>query len=177
MCYTKREFARLLWRDCQQVGKDTGCHIHYGRNYSHMESRYGKQGYRLPRLQHTALPISDGAQEAVRAFYGGLLGLTEKPVPQVFAEKGLVWFDAGNGEMEIHLVPDTLLAHPDEGRHICLEVDDLEHYRRAFRDAGYPVIEPETIPHRPRFFSKDPCGNRIELTTILDDYWKPELDR
>ncbi len=135
-----------------------------------MQSRYGKQGGKLPRLQHTALPISDGKQDAIRAFYGKLLGLTEKAVPSTLEGRGLVWFEAGNGETELHFTPDPYLAHPDEGRHICLEVEDVESYRGKLEDAGYSIIETTPIPQRPRFFTLDPCGNHVELTTILDDY-------
>lgn len=122
------------------------------------------------RLQHASLPVPAGAQEAVRAFYGGVLGLEEKPCPRSLAGRGLVWFAAGDGEMELHFIPDPLRPHPDESRHICLEVEDVESYRRRLVEAGHEIIEAETIPNRPRFFSRDPFGNRVEFTTILGDY-------
>ncbi len=139
-----------------------------------MQADYDKRGSKRPRLQHTSLPISDGAQDAIRAFYGGLLGLTEKPLPHVFAGRGLVWFAAGDGEMELHFVPDTYLSHLQEGRHICIEVEDVESYRSKLQELDYPIIEADPIPHRPRFFTLDPCGNRLELTTILGDYLQTE---
>ena len=47
------------------------------------------------RLQHVSVAIAaDGADEA-RAFYGGLLGLKEKPVPPNLDPNELVWFDLG----------------------------------------------------------------------------------
>jgi catechol 2,3-dioxygenase-like lactoylglutathione lyase family enzyme len=138
-----------------------------------MQSRYGQQGGRLPRLQHTSLPITNGSQDAIRAFYGGLLGLKEKPVPVALAGRGLVWFEAGDYEMELHFVPDRYLANPNEGRHICLEVEDVESYRSKIADAGYQIRETTPIFQRPRFFTNDPCGNSLELTTILADYLQP----
>ncbi|MBO0782109.1 MAG: hypothetical protein J2P37_25095 [Ktedonobacteraceae bacterium] len=139
-----------------------------------MSSIYQRQGMRLPRLQHVSLPIRDGAQESIRAFYGELLGLEEKLVPAILRSKGLVWFAAGDGEMELHFIPDSYLPHPEEGRHFCLEVNNLDEYQQRLTSAGYPLIEAAPIPGRPRIFTIDPCGNRLELTTIESDYQQAE---
>jgi hypothetical protein len=40
-------------------------------------------------------PYPRGRQADVRSFYGGRLGLVEKPVPASVAEQELVWFAAG----------------------------------------------------------------------------------
>ncbi len=135
-----------------------------------MASIHKQQGAKLPRLQHVALAITDGKQDDIRVFYRDIVGLSEKPVPETLAGKGLVWFAAGDGEMELHFIPDTYLAQPAEARHFCLEVEDVESYRSRVRDAGYQIIEAGPIPHRPRFFCLDPCGNHVEFTTIEGDY-------
>ncbi|GCF07919.1 VOC family protein [Dictyobacter arantiisoli] len=135
-----------------------------------MQSRYAQKGFIHPRLQHISLSIAPGSQAQIRAFYGKLLGLQEKPVPASLADKGLVWFAAGIGEMELHFVPDTLLQRPEESRHFCLEVNDLASYKKAVEEAGYTTFEGSPIPNRPRFFCLDPAGNRLEFTTILNDY-------
>ncbi|GCE17498.1 hypothetical protein KDK_12980 [Dictyobacter kobayashii] len=67
-------------------------------------------------------------------------------------------------------MPDPYLQRPEEARHFCLEVSNVDSYRSALKEAGYQIIEAEPIPHRPRFFTIDPAGNHLELTTILDDY-------
>ena len=66
------------------------------------------------RLQHVSLPIPDGAQDIVRAFYGGVLGLAEKEVPQAVAHYGFVWFAVGPDDLELHFIPDRLAADPEE---------------------------------------------------------------
>ena len=122
-----------------------------------------------PRLQHVSLLIPPGAQDAVRAFYGELLGLEEKQPPLSLAHLQLVWLSAGEGEMEVHFMPAN--DRPGEtSQHFCLVVDDLEAYRQRLREAGVSIIEAEPIPSRPRFFCRDPFGNLVELTTILGDY-------
>jgi len=103
--------------------------------------------------------IPPGTQELVRTFYGGILGLEEKQPPQSLAHLNLVWFAAGEGEMELHFLPDP---HPPDGtdqRHICLVVDDLEDYRRGLTQAGGcdgypsradPVSTTVLLPRSPR---------------------------
>src|ERR1700680_4830034 len=87
------------------------------------------------RLQHASIVIPVGAQESVRAFYGEILGLEEKQPPLAVAHLNLVWFAAGEGEMELHFVPDPNPPDGTDQRHICLVVDDLEDYRRRLIEA------------------------------------------
>lgn len=122
-----------------------------------------------PRLQHVSLLVPLGAQEAVRAFYGHLIGLKEKLPPQSLAEFHVVWFIAGPDELELHFVPSA--DRPGENdQHICLEVDDLQIYRHRLEEAGIAIIDDVPIPFRPRFFCHDPFGNLIEFTALQGNY-------
>lgn len=120
-----------------------------------------------PRLQHVSLLIPPGTQEEVRAFYGSLIGLKEKQPPAALAQSKLVWFAAGEGEMEIHFIPTTERLVENE-QHFCLAVDDVDAYRKRLSAAGVAIIEATPIPARPRFFCRDPFGNLVEFTTLLD---------
>lgn len=124
----------------------------------------------MPRLQHVSLPIPEGGQEAGRSFYGGLLGLAEKPVPATRADAGLVWFEAGEGELEIHLVPDPAGLVEGAKRHVCLEVEHVEELRARLGAHGVPTEDAPPIRNRPRFYCSDPFGNRLEIVTILGAY-------
>jgi catechol 2,3-dioxygenase-like lactoylglutathione lyase family enzyme len=73
--------------------------------------------------------IPPGAQDAVRTFYGEVLGLEEKQPPRSLAHLHLVWFAAGEGEMELPFLPDPTRPDETDQRHICLVVEDLEAYR------------------------------------------------
>lgn len=122
------------------------------------------------RLQHVSTPYPRGRQDEVRSFYGGVLGLVEKPVPAALADQELVWFEGGPLGLELHFLPDPVPADPAAQRHFCLEVDDLGAWRRQLEAAGVETSDDTPIPNRPRFFCRDPFGNLIELTTILGDY-------
>lgn len=124
-------------------------------------------------IQHVSIPRPPGAasRQQVQAFYGGLLGLVEKPVPHSIQHLDLVWF--GVGEQELHCFAEEAFDNRS-GRHFCLVVDDVAAIRERLRAAGYEPQSPEAIPGRPRFFCRDPFGNNIEFTTIVGDYLEIE---
>jgi catechol 2,3-dioxygenase-like lactoylglutathione lyase family enzyme len=122
------------------------------------------------RLQHVSTPYPDGRSEELRAFYAGVLGLEEKSVPDSLRDRGLVWFAAGEGELELHFLPDPVQPGPHAQRHFCLEVEDVNEYQRRLTEAGYEPYGSTPIPNRPRFFCRDPFDNLLEFTTILGDY-------
>jgi catechol 2,3-dioxygenase-like lactoylglutathione lyase family enzyme len=121
----------------------------------------------MARIQHISIPRPPGSHEQTRAFYGGLLNLTEVPVPASLAHLDLVWFRAG--EVELHCFSEQPMQDPS-GRHFCLEVDDLEGVRGRLEAAGYRPWEGTPIPGRPRFFCRDPFNNIVEFTRIEGDY-------
>ncbi|MBX6753750.1 MAG: VOC family protein [Thermorudis peleae] len=116
----------------------------------------------IKRIQHVSItaPI-DGAATA-RAFYGDLLGLPEKPVPETLAGLNiLVWFDAG--PTELHVVAEDDETRGRSRRHLCFEVDELAPIRAKLEAAGYRPYDATPIPGRPRFFCRDPFGNLLEF--------------
>lgn len=125
-------------------------------------------------IQHVSIPRPPGpeSRQLTLAFYGGLLGMTEKPVPQSIQSLDLVWFKVG--EWELHCFAEEPIENRS-GRHFCLVVEDVAAMRQKLMTAGYEPWNPEEIPGRPRFFCRDPFGNIVEFTTIVGDYLKLEL--
>jgi catechol 2,3-dioxygenase-like lactoylglutathione lyase family enzyme len=121
------------------------------------------------RLQHVSTPYPPGRQDELRAFYSGLLGLDEKPAPPGLLERGIVWFAAGAGELELHFLPEPPTRSVTQ-RHFCLEVDDVDAWRRRLAAAGVEIEETTPIRNRPRFYARDPFGNLVELVTIQGYY-------
>ena len=116
-------------------------------------------------LDHVQIPIPVGGEDAARAFYGGLLGLTEVPKPEPLAARGGCWF-AGSG-MAIHLgVEDEF--RPWRKAHVGLLVGDLEALRRSLEDADIPTRDDDASVRVRRFYAEDPFGNRLELIDARD---------
>jgi catechol 2,3-dioxygenase-like lactoylglutathione lyase family enzyme len=116
------------------------------------------------RLHHVSVAISADGADTARAFYGGLLGLQEKPVPPKLDPNELIWFDAG-GDLEVHLMRTGDEAPPRA--HFCLAVDSgLAELRARLEAAGVETRTPTEIIGRPRFMCRDPFGNVIELTEL-----------
>jgi acetyl esterase len=124
-----------------------------------------------PRLQHVGLPYPPGRERDVRAFYGDALGLPEKPVPRAFADQGFVWFAAGPGEAELHLIPRATPAGSDQGpSHACLATERLDGLVERLEQRGYELETHEVIVNRPQAFFRDPFGNLLELTHLRGAY-------
>jgi catechol 2,3-dioxygenase-like lactoylglutathione lyase family enzyme len=114
------------------------------------------------RLHHVSIPIDVDGDDEARAFYGGLLGLEERDVPPHLDPDALLWFRAG-GDLELHLIKD---GRRDLGpTHFCFVVDgELEAVRGRLDGAGVQTWDTTQIVGRPRFMTRDPFGNAIELT-------------
>lgn len=121
---------------------------------------------KLRGLQHVSSPLPDGQQDAIRRFYGEVLGLREIEVPRTLSNN-LVWFSAGDG-LELHFFPGP--TYPESNRHFCLDVHDLDEARARLAEAGYEPYDDTPIHNRPRFFCRDPVANLIEFTNIQGDY-------
>ena len=117
------------------------------------------------KLHHVSIVIPPGSEDEARGFYGGLLGLRERPPGRGLDPRTVIWFETGPG-LELHL----MLRDEEIGgqRHFCLEIDDLEAMRRQLEQAGAEIRQATPIVGRPRFFCRDPFGNLVELTHIED---------
>ncbi|MCF0048779.1 VOC family protein [Dyadobacter sp. LJ53] len=115
------------------------------------------------RLNHIMLCIPHGAEEAARAFYGGVLGLEELRDMGYPLPNGAIWFQMGDIELHIRAEQASELSQ----RHPAFEVKDLEAARLLLESQGVAVRADSPIPGRNRFSFRDPFGNRIELIQML----------
>jgi catechol 2,3-dioxygenase-like lactoylglutathione lyase family enzyme len=91
-------------------------------------------------VDHVQLAMPAGQEALARAFYVGVLGLTEERKPANLAARGGVWFRGGAARLHVGVDADfraARKAHP------------------AFLVRGLEGID--------RFYVFDPFGNRIEL--------------
>ncbi|HEU4327241.1 MAG TPA: glyoxalase, partial [Roseiflexaceae bacterium] len=86
----------------------------------------------LVGFDHLQLAIPPGGEEAARAFYGVLLGMTELPKPAALAARGGCWFAAPG--VQLHMGVETPFA-PARKAHPAFLVDDLDAWRAAMEAA------------------------------------------
>ena len=120
-------------------------------------------------LQHASVPMSSGGNDKARHFYGETLGLTEITPPSVLGTDRFVWFTIGDSSDEVHCYTDDRGPN-SPGQHLCIRVDDPDNIRERLQANGYETMDTDAIPNRPRFFTIDPFGNRVEISAILGPY-------
>ena len=123
--------------------------------------------YDLDHVQ-IAAPRETGVEERARAFYGGVLGLTEIEKPESLRERGGVWFALGRRELHVGLEDDF---RPARKAHPALSVGSLEELRAHLEAAGYSPTEIEETPNTMRFYVSDPFGNRLEMVWRMEVPW------
>ncbi|HWE01816.1 MAG TPA: VOC family protein [Tepidisphaeraceae bacterium] len=113
----------------------------------------------VQRIDHVAIDITD--VERAKAFYGGLLGLTEIPRPASFTFGG-AWYRIGPDILHLVSRPESI---PEAPHHFCLYVPDIFDWARIVESAGFAVVWDTRykIPGVDRFFMRDPDGNRVEF--------------
>lgn len=112
------------------------------------------------RLHHMQLAMPRGEEAAARAFYAGVLGMTEVDKPAVLAARGGAWFRAGG--VELHLGVDDDFRAARKG-HPGVLVDDLDEIVARLDGAGQPLTWDANFPGFRRIYAHDPFGNRLEF--------------
>jgi catechol 2,3-dioxygenase-like lactoylglutathione lyase family enzyme len=118
------------------------------------------------RLHHVQVCIPAGGEQAARAFYGGVLGLTELTKPAVLAARGGCWFRGGGWEIHLGVVPDF---RPERKGHPGVLVNDLDGLAGKLEAAGHPVEWDPHFPGHRRLYTSDAHGNRLEFLEQVKD--------
>lgn len=111
-------------------------------------------------LHHVQLAMPPGTEADARAFYVGVLGLSEMAKPASLAGRGGAWFAGGSAQVHLGVEDDF---RPARKAHPALVVDDLDAALALCRAAGTTVAQATPIPGLRRAYVYDPFGNRIEL--------------
>jgi catechol 2,3-dioxygenase-like lactoylglutathione lyase family enzyme len=112
-------------------------------------------------LDHVQVAMPRGAEEEARAFYAGLLGMTEDPKPPLLAARGGCWFRSGAAVL--HLGVDDPFR-PARKAHPAFAVDNLDALAAALSGAGYECTRADgERPGVRRCYTHDPFGNRVEF--------------
>lgn len=110
-------------------------------------------------IDHVQLAMPAGQEDQARAFFSGVLGMTELPKPAQLAKRGGCWF--ASGQVQVHLGVEADFR-PARKAHPGLRCADLQALLARLRGAGI-AYEEDGATGSPRAFVHDPFGNRIEL--------------
>lgn len=111
-------------------------------------------------IDHVQLAMPVGGEAAARAFYMGLLGMTEVAKPMPLAARGGCWFETGTVRLHLGVEADF---RPARKAHPALLVDELPALAAALEQAGLAVRWDDELPGVIRCHVDDCFGNRIEL--------------
>jgi catechol 2,3-dioxygenase-like lactoylglutathione lyase family enzyme len=114
-------------------------------------------------LDHVQIAAPEGCEPQARAFYGGLLGLSELPKPAGLAARGGVWFAVGDQQLHVgveHPFAPARKAHPALR---AASSGALRALARDLEEHGVEVAWDADLPGSERCFVHDPWGNRLEL--------------
>ncbi|MBX7552336.1 glyoxalase [Streptomyces sp. NPDC004232] len=122
----------------------------------------------LVAVDHVQLAAPPGSEDALRAYYVGVLGMTEIPKPPVLAARGGCWFEAGYVQLHIGIEEAPAGGGACHWRaakkaHPGLRVTRIEEYAARLESLGAPVTWDDNLPGHLRFYSQDPVGNRLEF--------------
>jgi catechol 2,3-dioxygenase-like lactoylglutathione lyase family enzyme len=119
------------------------------------------------RLHHVNVTVPRSLEAEAKHFYGVVMGLEEVPKPETSRGRGGAWYQLG--EMQLHLsIEEPLGENCVSKRHVCYTVSDLADAEERFRRAGVDII-PDDLPTPgwPRFYVRDPGGNRLEIAQAI----------
>ncbi|MFJ4781098.1 VOC family protein [Streptomyces sp. NPDC088762] len=114
----------------------------------------------LTAVDHVQLAAPPGSEDRLRAYYTGVLGMTEIAKPGVLAARGGCWFAAG--PVQLHLGVEEGFR-PARKAHPGLRVTGIQAYARRLEERGAEVVWDDALPGHRRFYSQDPVGNRLEF--------------
>ena len=111
-------------------------------------------------LDHVQLAAPAGTEDQLRAYYAGVLGMTEIPKPPVLAARGGCWFQTG--PVQIHIGIEDPFT-PAKKAHPALRISGIRDYAEHIAALGAAITWDHDLPGHNRFYSHDPVGNRIEF--------------
>lgn len=107
-------------------------------------------------LDHIQIAIPKGTEPEARAFWSGIVGLTEIDKPTALKLRGGCWFQLGS--TELHLGVEDPFS-PARKAHPGILTTEIEALAERIGDVTWDTA----IEGRKRFFTTDPFGNRLEF--------------
>ena len=116
--------------------------------------------FTFTRIDHVQLAAPRGSEDQARAFFVGVLGLTEIEKPATLNKKGGAWFQLANYQIHIGIEEPFL---PARKAHPAFEIENLEGFKDHLSKHQIEFKEDDELPGADRIYLEDPFGNRMEI--------------
>ncbi|HTK94967.1 MAG TPA: VOC family protein [Terriglobales bacterium] len=114
----------------------------------------------ISAIDHVQLAMPPGEEDKARAFFVGVLGMTELPKPAALARRGGCWFASGGAQVHLGVEKDF---RPAKKAHPALRCTDFDALLAKLNAAGVAFTPDDNVDGVRRGYIEDPFGNRIEL--------------
>ena len=118
----------------------------------------------IKAINHVQVAAPPELEEQAIAFYRDVLGL--EPITKGGDSDKGAWFTSTN--LEFHVGIQEKGFTPAKKAHVAFVVASLEEWRKKMKKAGAPLKEGSDMPGWKRFFTEDPCGNRLEFMQEIE---------
>jgi catechol 2,3-dioxygenase-like lactoylglutathione lyase family enzyme len=108
-------------------------------------------------VHHVSINVDD--LDAARHFYIDVLGFTERTDRPDFAGLGGAWLDVGG--QQVHLIEGEVPER--KGQHYAVLVADVDAAVATLREHDVRVSDPVEVGTGLQSFTRDPCGNMVEI--------------
>jgi catechol 2,3-dioxygenase-like lactoylglutathione lyase family enzyme len=117
---------------------------------------------KVTRFQHVSVNANGTPLDEMVAFYGALLGLGDKPRPEIPGVPGH-WHIVGDQELHLVGAPPTGKTIDPTGHHFCVTVEDLDAAVAELEDLDIEYVRAVQGAGTVQIWISDPAGNTIEL--------------
>ena len=116
-------------------------------------------------LHHVQVTIPTGMETEAKKFYCNVLGLSEIEKPEALQRLGGFWIKVG--DREVHVGVEADFDRTKTKAHVAYQVQDIDHWRNVLEQHHIEIVEAIPLPNHKRFEFRDPFGNRVELTQVI----------
>ncbi len=116
-------------------------------------------------IHHVQLGAPVGSEDDARAFWVGVIGLTEVAKPPGLATRGGCWFRGLGIEIHVGIEDDF---RPARKAHPGIVMRGLDALASRLAAADHSVTRDDALPGMRRFYTADPFGNRLEFLEPMD---------
>ena len=111
-------------------------------------------------LDHVQYAMPVGKEDVAREFFVAILGMYEVDKPEPLKSRGGCWFEYRDVIVHVGVERDFV---PSRKAHAGFVVENIDSVASRLESAGYDVLWDDEYLERPRFYTHDPFGNRMEF--------------